>query len=750
LSIPLPHVIPQHGTRELAFAIWNEFEKDPTKIADFLAHVIKESADKGKSILDACRSVNKSQKNSLPALVANTIAIMCAECQSGKGLEMYLDALKAWEKKHAPSICTINSATEVGRHGDGIRTFNGYSEKIWNLAGLSATLAPSLSVFESFEKEGLKDYEACLDAATRGRQTIPIFAFIDNDKRVDKFAKKVVPIIQTIMGTDAVTGAVNMLVEIDEGDSVVRNAEKKGSKSWMQQVAGKSCLYDASSMIRFVTATPGAVHFSIKMADKTFVYQELTASRNYWHLYLPGEKPPAGAKVIKWVVGDLDDTVRAMASSVDKWCALAIQSTVTDNVDIENAAKRAVYQYGSQVKGFVGTAWMAGKFIAYTSSPDIKKMFDSKTPAFFTCTELDEAEVVKIGRDLKKPTSKKANEHSKADTSLKKGRSKKRNIAETIKKKGRSKKRGRRDHSDEEESDREEPEEEQPEKHASIFRYTPTMSADNDYPAFITFVSEQFENVKKCERKEANQCDDEAFVSDTVPPKILTFAKAVAGRAKSVKGTNHEWPLDELYLDLPLYHSEGIRQAAGRVASTDLRPKEKGPTLRTTPQTQRRLITAIKNHRACSEILRKGKLPIEVIHDMLKRMEALPANATCEDEHGIFSIGARNHTRQGVAIPFADAHDNCRRTKKLKKISFHPKQESVTASTIEIGAPEVFTQGPETSAEAAAAGGEVVQDVPAQASGTSVEAAAAGGGVHPDQVPVPSIMQASTADAEGM
>lgn len=93
-------------------------------------------------------------------------------------------------------------------------------------------------------------------------------------------------------------------------------------------------------MISFVTATPAAVHFSIiQMLLKKSVYQELTVSSNYWEYYLPSDEPPENAKLIKWLVGDIDDMVRAMGSSAKKQCALALQSSVTKNDDIEKEAK---------------------------------------------------------------------------------------------------------------------------------------------------------------------------------------------------------------------------------------------------------------------------------------------------------------------------------------------------------------------------------------------------------------------------
>ncbi|CAM9712892.1 unnamed protein product, partial [Ectocarpus sp. 4 AP-2014] len=75
---------------------------------------------------------------------------------------------------------------------------------------------------------------------------------------------------------------------------------------------------------------------------------------------------------------------------------------------------------------------------------------------------------------------------------------------------------------------------------------------------------------------------------------MLTFAKKTAGRARSIKGSNHEWPLDHLFLDVPQMHFESLTQAAGRAQSVDRRPLGQGPVVWASEKIQLRLTNAIK------------------------------------------------------------------------------------------------------------------------------------------------------------
>lgn len=137
-------------------------EKDLNMMQSFLDEV-KTLVKDGVFILDACRRLPKAQKNSLPAIEANTMNIMCALCQGGKVTELYLAQLKLWILTHlALVIVTTNSAIQVGRHSAGIHTFQIYSEQIWGIAMLSATVTPLLRVFEGSAPKDLRDHEQCL------------------------------------------------------------------------------------------------------------------------------------------------------------------------------------------------------------------------------------------------------------------------------------------------------------------------------------------------------------------------------------------------------------------------------------------------------------------------------------------------------------------------------------------------------------------------------------------------------------
>lgn len=186
-------------------------------------------------------------------------------------------------------------------------------------------------------------------------------------------------------------------------------------------------------------------------------------------------------------VGDIGCMVRAMGSSTRVQCALALQSAVSENVDIDVEAKRAVVKYAREgVKHFVSVAWTAENIFVYTADVALTKVFKSGT-FFSDPKELEVDEVAKIERDLW--NEEEAQERNKPKNKM-------------------------------DELREEEPEEGLTHQECMrAFLFKPAEPRDRDYPPFITFVHDTIQ---------------EATTSDVVP-KMLTSAKAVAGRARSIK-----------------------------------------------------------------------------------------------------------------------------------------------------------------------------------------------------------------------
>jgi hypothetical protein len=721
----------QKETIRLFNELWGCAEKCPTGIKDFLTKVEVEM-EKGCSALDAFKKTSKFQQNPKHEPEANSATISYAPEQSGKGQEMCMDMVMNWQSlRVAPVLVTMNMAVELTRHGSGIIGFNAFVKQMWELAGGSANTAPQLRVFQG--KDQLAQYETDLERAKKEEVSdIPVYVMMDNESRVEALCDNgtgVMSIIERVMGTHPATGAVMVAFFLDEGDLLSRT----NSGKWMKAIAGKPSLYEAACVITFVTATPAAVHFNIiNTLPHKFVYRELAVSSKYWEYFLEGDPRAADAKAIKWLVGHLSDMVSAMAVAKGKQCALAMQSSVSEKNDIDKAAMRAVFEHSSQVKGFMGIAWWSGTLNIYVSDDDIKEMLRKNTSFFKAPVELTDKE---LGGLLQSDSANVAQKHV--------GSKKHRKTRSTANKR----KRGRTLSEQEElEVAPEQQQQLQALRDAKIVRFQPKVAGDRDYSPFITVMCELFKEANKVIEDE-NELVEEAERKEPVQLKVLTFAKAVAGRARVIKAKNHEWPLDFMFLDLPTLHFEALKQAAGRIKGIDNRTQDEAPVLYETEATRNRHIKAIlanRRHRSC---LQRGILPLCKVQQMAVEMETMPTGSAYIDTDNILAAGSRNHTRRGAGTTFEEAHDQCSDIKKRKQIDLQP---SVQVSTAETDASEVPAQASDTSAESAAEGGEVVQDVPAQACWTSVEAADAGGGVHPEQVPVPSAVLESTAEGAGM
>ncbi|CAM9196280.1 unnamed protein product, partial [Laminaria digitata] len=625
---------------DLFFQILSEVDKDPTAEDGFLGEVEK-LVDDGADVLEACRSLSQCQKNGFPRAKKNTYIVQHGKCQGGKGKETYIGFLKSWlQAKEAPVFITKNDSGEVGRHNDGMDDFDTYSARIWKLAGLTGESRPILSTFEGNPKQ----YERSLKQARDGSSVIPVYALIDNPTRMKILRGEVVPIISKICGTT--DGAANMRIFADEADLTFRNKETVGARRWTDPFGGWKSLYEACSSITFITATSGAIHLSEnRMGSKTHDFQQGTTSSNYWDYHDPSQELPPNARVISRAVGDLECMVRKMASPKSVQCALAIESSVSHNHDIDKEAKQVVVKYPREgVKNFVSLAWMAEQLLVYTADAGMRKVFGSET-FFNDYEELGEEEVVEIERELRKEEAKKR----------KKGKRRKKGAEEC-----------EEEEPEEEESDEEDRAEEEP---IRVFRYTPAEKKDRDYPPFITFLHDNIEEAKKL-KKDAQESKEEELESGLeladVVPKILTFAKAVAGRARSIKGKKHEWPLDHLFLHLPKMHFEGLRQAAGRANSTDTRTT--GPTTWMSEEMQLKLTNAIVVDRKCSEILRQGNTPLQLVRHTLTEVKSAPEGEEVVAKSGAYMvIGPRGHTRNGVGRAYTLCHDKVTRTPRRGK-----------------------------------------------------------------------------------
>lgn len=643
---------------DLFFQIFAEVEKDPTSKDVFLDRVEK-LVSEGAGALDACRRLPRRQTNGFPPARRNTVVLQYGKCQAGKGIETYIGCLKAWlQAGLLPILQAKNDAGELGRHLRDMVRFNAFSARIWKLAGLDKKEKPILDMFEDADR-----YETSLGRVMDGGSVIPVYGMIDNPGRVATFRDDVVPMIRKL-GTTG-DGALNMCFFGDEADLTIREKTTMGSKCWTDPLYEWVSLSAAFSSIVNITATPAAIHLSEdQMGSKQHEFQEVMVSSLYWDYAHPSQKLPPTARVISREIGDVQCMVRNMLSMKRVQCALAIQSSVSHNADIDKQARRSAVQYARD--GLICLAWTANQLIVYTSNAGMRDLFESGK-FFKKPTELGSREVSKIERQLRKQEAG-AKDPPKRKNAQK---GKKRKMGEKSKRGEKSEKRAKRgkeaDKSDGEQADVEEPGEEhrggkQPPR---VFRYVPARVKDNDYSPFITYVHDKIEEAAAEAKKRAGAAGEE----ENVTPKILTFAKVKAGRARSIKGSNHEWPLDHLFLDVPSMHFESLTQAAGRAQSVDCRPLGQGPTMWASEKTQLRFTNAIIADQACREILRQGNTPLKMMRGLLKDAKSSPEGGELVVKLGVLeAVGPTGHSRKGTCLAYTGEHTEVTHTVKQKQL----------------------------------------------------------------------------------
>ncbi|CAN0371899.1 unnamed protein product, partial [Ectocarpus fasciculatus] len=319
--------------------------------------------------------------------------------------------------------------------------------------------------------------------------------------------------------------------------------------------------------------------------------------------------------------------------------------------------------------GLIFLAWAANQLIVYTSNAGMRELFESGK-FFKKPSELGSREVSKIERQLRKqeadakdpPKRKNAQKGKKRKTGEKSKRGEKSEKSEKRAKRGKE-----ADKSGGEQADVEEPGEEhrggkQPPR---VFGYVPARVKDNDYSPFITYVHDKIEEAAAEAKKRAGAAEEE----EDVTPKILTFAKVKAGRARSIQGSNHEWPLDHLFLDVPSMHFESLTQAAGRAQRVDRRPLGQGPTMWASEKTQLRFTNAIIADQACREILRQGNTPLKVMRDLLKDAKSSPEGGELVVKLGVLeAVGPTGHSRKGTCLAYTGEHTEVTRTVKQKQL----------------------------------------------------------------------------------
>lgn len=654
---------------DLFFQIFAEVDKDPTSKDKFLDRVEK-LVSEGVDVLGACRRLPRCQTNGFPRMKQNTVVLQNGKCQAGKGTETYIGILKAWlQAGLIPIFQAKNDSAELGRHNQDVLRFNAFAARIWELAGLDRREKPILDMFEDVGR-----YETGLGRLMDCGYVIPVYALIDNPVRMKKFREEVVPMIRKLGTTDH--GTLKTCFFVDEADLTIRDPTTKGAQCWTDALGEWVSLPAACSSIVHVTATPAAIHLSEnQMGSKKHEFQEVTVSTFYWD-YLPSQELPPNARVISRKNGDLHSMVREMLSTKRIQCALAVQSSVSENTDIDRQAKINAVRYARE--GLTCLAWTANQLIVYTSDIGMRGLFESgrffKEPVELGDIEADAKDAPK-GKKRKK---RKKGEESEKRTKRGKGADK-RKKSEKRSKKGKGVDKGKKsekrtqkgkgvDKSGEQQADAEEPEE--PEEEYSggkqlpqVFRYVPARVKDNDYSPFITYVHDKIK-----EAAEAKKCAGGAEEEEDMVPKILTFSKVKAGRARSIKGSNHEWPLDHLFLDLHM-HSEGVRQAAGRAQSVDRRPLEQRPTMWGSKAMQLLLTKAIIADQACREILRQGNTPLQVVKDLLKNANSLPEGGELVVKSGVLqAVGPTGHSRRGTCLAYAGEHTEVTRVVKHKQL----------------------------------------------------------------------------------
>ncbi|CAM9914895.1 unnamed protein product [Ectocarpus sp. 4 AP-2014] len=670
-----------YGTVDLFFQIFAEVDKDPTSKDEFLDRVEK-LVSEGVDVLGACRRLPRCQTNGFPRMKRNTVVLQNGKCQAGKGTETYIGFLKAWlQAGLVPIFQAKNDGAELGRHNQDMLRFNAFSARIWKLAGLDKREKPILDMFEDVGR-----YETGLGRLMDSGYVIPVYGLIDNPARMNKFREKVVPMIRELGTTD--DGALKMCFFIDEADLTIRDKTTAGAKSWTDPLDEWESLPAACSSIVHVTATPAAIHLSEnqmgseKHGSKKHEFQEVTVSTFYWDYLHPSQELPPNARVISREIGDLHCMVRKMLSTKRIQCALAVQSSVSENADIDKQAKINAVRYARE--GLICLAWTANQLIVYTSHIGMRGLFESGK--FFKAPmELGDREVSKIERGLRKgeagskdaPKEKKRKRRKKGEKSSKRirggeGADQGEKISKRIKR-GKGADQGEKspkggkgaDKSGEEHVNAEQPEEEYGgvKQLPQVFRYVPARVKDNDYSPFITYVHDKIK-----EAVGAKKCAGEAEEGEEMVPKILTFSKVKAGRARSIKGSNHEWPLDHLFLDLHM-HSEGVRQAAGRAQSVDRRPLDQGPTMWGSKAMQLLLTKSIIADQACREILRQGNTPLQVVRDLLKNANSLPEGGELVVKSGVLeAVGPTGHSRRGTCLAYAGEHTEVTRIVKRKHL----------------------------------------------------------------------------------
>ena len=554
-------------------------------------------------------------------------------------METYIGWLKDFMQAGlAPVFQTKNDRGEVRRHKNDMETFNTFAARIWKLAGLDPKATPTLIMTEDAEM-----YTTSLRHAKNGLPLIPVYALIDNPSRIKTLMEDVLPEIIEIFGkTD---GAINASFSADEADASVRAERSVGAKCWTDPYLEWESLYQAFSRIVYITATPAAIHLSEdRMGSKEHGLQEMTPSPLYWRYGDPSKEPLPNARVVSREIGDMGCMLRKMVSSPRVQCALALQSSVSEIEDIKKEAKTCAVKYAEE--GVTCVAWSAGELIVYTADAGMAKVCESGK-FFKDPRKLAKNEVSKIKRQLQEQQA--AAEKPDEGKTRKKGK--------TCKKKKKKKRKHGAEEPDEEEPDEEELGEENRggEELPRVYQYTPRAKIDNDYPPFITFLHDKI---------------GEVGFADVVP-KLVTFGKGVAGRARVIKGKNHEWPLDHLFLDLPRLNYESVAQAAGRLLGVDTRTlMGQGPTMWGSKRMQRWLTKSIEANDACLTLLRNWKIPLIELRELLKEVKSASEGTDVVAESGAHTdLPARCLTRNGVGLAFTSAHDEITRESKSRNIN---------------------------------------------------------------------------------
>lgn len=169
------------------------------------------------------------------------------------------------------------------------------------------------------------------------------------------------------------------------------------------------------------------------------------------------------------------------------------------------------------------------------------------------------------------------------------------------------------------------------EKLGDVVKYTGKSKMDS-YPKMIHFISDGFK------------------ASDITKPlvKLVMFAREMASRATPIKGTGHEFPLTDMYMDCPpSLHYESMIQIGGQLCGID-------PTCR--PKTLWGDVKLHDNHvktlDRCAfdfEMLESGVSGLEALCALERRVMDAESGGTVGDEIGAFIMFKVNSTRPGAA-----------------------------------------------------------------------------------------------------